>query len=351
MAARIVLGLAVAVLAAVVLWAAAGQLPRLVSSIGDALGGFAGNLFASPSPTPKPVTIIPPPNLRPPTETYTRLAAVDITGTVDPGIAGLPGYTVRLYVALPDQAPAIVKEVPVGETPAFVVTGVPLETGRNDITATLAGPAGESDPSRVITINRDISKPKVTITAPKNGATINRPTVKITGKTQGRSEINARNDANGAVGTTTAKADGTFSVTLALADGSNAITVTATDLAHNTASTVVTVRKGSGKLALALTASTYQLSAATLPRPVTLTALVTDPDGKPISGATVSFSLTIPGVAPITGEARTNNQGKATYRTIVPDGATIGGTATGTALVDTSDFGSTSDRINIAIKK
>ncbi len=350
LAAKAVLAVALVALAGVVVWTATGQLPRLVGAIGDTIGGIAGKVFTTPSPSPTPVAVIPAPDLDPPTEPYTNQAAIDLTGTVPAELAGRAGYTIRIYIALPDQVPVQVEELPVGETPAFIVPGVPLVNGRNDITATIVGPGGESESSPVITYIRDVSKPRVTITSPKNGATVNQATVKIAGKTQARSEINARNEANGAVGTATAKADGTFSVTVELTDGTNAITVKATDPAGNTASAVVSVRKGSGKLAVKLSASAYRLSAAKLPRALVLTAVVTNPDGRPIAGATVSFTLSIPGVEALTGEARTNASGVATFRTTVPTGATVG-SGPGTALVSTTEFGNASGRVTITITR
>lgn len=348
--AKAILAVALVALAGVVVWSATGQLPRLVGAIGDTIGGIADKVFTTPSPSPTPVAIIPAPHLDPPAEPYTNQATIDVTGTVPAELAGRTGYTIRIWIALPDQLPVQVKEVAVGETPAFVVPAVPLEKGNNDITATIHGPGGDSDSSPIITYIRDVTKPKVTITSPKNGATINNATVKISGKTQGRSAINARNAANGDVGTTTAKTDGTFSVTVALADGANAITVTATDPAGNSASAVVSVRRGSGKLTVKLSASVYRLSAAKLPRALVLTAVVTNPDGAPIPGATVSFTLSIPGVEALTGEAKTNASGVATFRTTVPSGATVG-SGPGTALVSTTEFGDASGRVTITITK
>ena len=350
LAAKAILAVALVALAGVVVWTATGQLPRLVGAVGDTIGGIAGKVFTTPSPTPTPVAVIPAPDLDPPAEPYTNQAAIDVTGTVPSELAGRIGYTIRIYIALPDQPPVPVKELPVGETPGFVVPGVPLEKGRNDITATIAGPGGESESSPVITYIRDVTKPKVTITSPKNGVTINKATVTIVGKTQGRSKVSARNEANGAGGTTTATADGTFSVTVELADGTNAITVTATDPAGNSGSTVVNVRRGSGKLAVKLSASAYRLSAVKLPRALVLTAVVTNPDGAPITGITVSFTLSIPGVEALTGEAKTNASGVATFRTTVPSGATVG-SGPGTALVSTTEFGDASGRVTITITK
>jgi len=347
---RAVLAVAVVALAGVVLWAASGQLPRLVGAIGDAVGGFTGGLLVTPSPSPTPVEIIAPPVLDPPDEPYTNRDTVDITGSVPPEIAGRKGYVIRIYAALPDLPATPVREVPVGETPAFVVAALPLTEGRNEISATVVGPGSESEPSAVVTYVLDTAKPKITITSPKNKATVNGTTVTIKGKTQGRSDVVARNETTGAVGAASAKTDGTFSVKVALGSGTNTIKLAVTDPAGNAASKVISVRRGQSEADLRLTASAYRLSAARLPRTLVLTAVVTDPNGRAIPDTPVSFTVSVPGVPAITGDSTTNASGVATFRITVPKGATTG-TGPATALAATEDYGDLSTSIVITIVK
>lgn len=342
--------LAVVALAGVVLWTATGELPRLAAAIGDAFGGVTGGLLTTPSPSPTPVDVIEPPVLDAPSEPYTNRAEVDVTGSVPPAIAGRHGYVIRIYVSLPDQPPTPVREVAVGETPAFVIRELPLQPGRNEVSATVVGPSSESEPSPIVTYVLDTAKPKITITSPKSGATVNGPTVTIKGTTQGRSEIVARNETTGAVGTASAKSDGTFSVKVGLGTGTNAVKVTVTDPAGNSASKVISFRRGSGEATVRLNASTYRLSAARLPRALVLTAIVTDPNGRPIGATPVTFTVSIPGVPAITGEGRTNASGEASFRLTVPKGATPG-TGPATALAATDDYGDVSTSIVITIVK
>ncbi len=77
-------------------------------------------------------------------------------------------------------------------------------------------------------------------------------------------------------------------------------------------------------------------------------AQVTDPDGNPMVGETVVFTLSIPGVTALTGEEVTDESGTATFATTVPAGATQG-SGLGTAFVSTADFGEASGRISITI--
>jgi hypothetical protein len=111
---------------------------------------------------------------------------------------------------------------------------------------------------------------------------------------------------------------------------------------------VLTVRRGSGILDLALSASAYRISAARLPRVIELRARVTDPDGSLLSREVVSFTLSIPGVPAITGDDVSDGSGMATFRTTIPAGATVG-SGLATALVSTAEFGEASAQISITI--
>jgi protocatechuate 3,4-dioxygenase beta subunit len=77
---------------------------------------------------------------------------------------------------------------------------------------------------------------------------------------------------------------------------------------------------------------------------------VDDPDGKPVKGARVTFSLSIPGVGPVTGEARTDENGRAAFQTTIPKGASRGDGSAG-VFVRTSEFGSTRDETVFTITK
>lgn len=346
--ARLALLVAVVALAAVVTTTVTGLLPRVVGTLGGALGGFTDTVLATPVPVPTVVAIPAAPTLVAPESPYTNTPTATFTGTVPGEAVGRAGYVVRIYVALPDQEPVAVRDVAVGETPSFVVEELPLEKGRNNVTATLVGPGGESESSSLITFVLDMSKPKVTVSAPEDGATVNGETVTITGKTQGRSTVVARNEANGTAATATAGGDGTFSVEVPISSGTNGIALTATDPAGNVGTAVISVRRGSGKLAVALGATAYRISAARLPRTIELRAQVTDPDGRPIAGQAVTFTLSIPGVPALTGDDVTDGSGTARYRTTIPAGATPG-SGLGTAFVSTAGYGDASGRISITI--
>jgi hypothetical protein len=340
----------VAGLGVIVLFTATGGLSRAVGTLGTSLGGVFDRLTTISSPVPSQALIADSPTIESPTEPYTNQASIDLVVTVPSDVVGRKGVLVRLYVALKDQAPAQAhEEVQVGSTPRVVIPDVELTKGVNDFTATLVAPDGtESEQSSVVRYVLDQAKPKITLTSPRNGATVNRDTVKLVGRTQGRSAIIARNSANASSTTGTAAADGSFTLNLPLVTGANSITLSATDPAGNANELVLSVKRGSGKLTANLTASIYRIRKSHLPEPIELDVLVTDPDGNPLEGAEVTFSLTIPGIAPLTFQAETGGDGRAKFRTTVPRGATKG-TGPASVLVRTTELGRTTDRTVISI--
>src|SRR5262249_16198929 len=153
-------------------------------------------------------------------------------GTLPTGVAGNSAYSVWIYQAIGDEnSPSQrVRQVKIGATPQFTVPDVTLQKGVNFFTATIQGPGNQetapSDPGR---FGSDTSKPKIILSSPHDGDTVNAKTVNLQGEVQSRSVIVARNAENGASVTGKAGPDGTFSVTLALEPGANAITLTTTD--------------------------------------------------------------------------------------------------------------------------
>ena len=170
-----------------------------------------------------------------PTEAYTSQPTVDLVVTVPASLIGDKTHKIRLYLALPDQQPALIKEVAIASTAKTVIPGIELADGINDFSVSIIGPAGESDRSLPARYIFDDAPPKITITSPKNNAVINGKAVTIKGKTQARTTLLARNDANGSSVAGTAESDGTFSLSVAIAAGVNKITISGTDPAGNAA--------------------------------------------------------------------------------------------------------------------
>lgn len=320
---QLTLVLVILATAAGVLYIGVGGLSTVAANVGSTVSGFVDDITATPTPAPSVAFISDAPLIESPDEPYTRELTADLVVTVPADLVGAPDHRLRIYLALKDQAPAPIDEVPMPEV-ARTVIPVDLTKGINDFSITIVGPAGESDPSPIVRYVLDEVKPPITINAPRDGAVVNAQAVTIKGKTQGRSTVIARNVTNGASIAGTAASDGLFELRLSLATGENAITIESTDPAGNVREETITVRRGSGELTISLSASTYSIPRDSLPEGVRLTATVTDPDGRPVDSATVLFTLSIPGIATVTEQATTGSNGRAVFETTIPRGADVG---------------------------
>jgi hypothetical protein len=349
-AAKVALGVSVAALVAVVLLTVVGALPRIVATVGGAVSGIAGAVIpASPSPTPTLAPVPASPVLDAPTQTATNQPTVTLTGSVPASVAGQrAGMRIRLFVSLPKKQPVQVREIALGQTPNFAIPDVALQPGRNDFSAVAVGPGGVSEASPIVTYVLDTSKPKITITSPADTSTVNGPSVTIVGTTQGHSTITAHNNTNGRTAIGIADSPGTFQIVLGLTDGSNSITLTAVDPAGNASTATLSVLRGTGQLKVALSASSYRISAAKLPRMLQLRAVATDPEGAGLPGRDITFTLSIPGVPLITGQGTTDASGVAIFQTSIPAGATPG-SGPGLAFLTTPEFGDASGRVVLTI--
>jgi hypothetical protein len=334
-----------------VLFVATGGIGRVADVVGSTLTGFVSDITSTPVPSHLPPSLADAPVLEKPDEPYTNEAKVDLVGTVPEETVGVDGNRIRIYVAIGDGAPGVVTEIPIGRTARFVVPEVALSEGPNAFTATIVSDAGESDPSPVVTYVYDATVPRIVVTSPGNGSVVNAKTTSIVGQTQARSEVRVWNATSNLTVSGAADENGKFKIVLPIVDGKNDIGVMAIDPAGNVNHFVMSVLKGSGKLQASLISSAYTIRRSKLPERVQLRALVSDPDGRPLEGARVTFILTAPGVPPITSKKiQTAGDGSATWSTTIPKGATTGQVSC-TVVVQTSAFGETTDRTVINIVK
>lgn len=319
---RALLALAIVALGAVVLYSATGQIGRIVANIGGAVSSFLANPGTAASPSPSEGAVAGAPTIVTPSNPYTNDSTVDITGTVPISVIGSTDYTISLYQALQGQQPTLIAhDVTIPATATFTIPGVKLHSGSNVFTATIVGQSGESTPSKPVTYVLDTAKPKLTITSPKSGAKVNGTTVDINGRTQGRSTILAQNTTNHTSSTANADASGAFTVTVAITQGLNSISITSTDPAANVTSTTIALNRGTGKLTLGLTSSLNSFRAskgATL----VFTATLTDPDGKPIVGQSVTMTIALAGLpADVRASLVTDTHGRVTVTYPINKGA------------------------------
>jgi Bacterial Ig domain len=333
-----VMAAGVVALAVVVILTAPSVIGALFGGVGQAFSGVVGKLTQTAEPSASLTALPPAPSLSIPDQPYTNQATLDLTGTIPNSVAGQDGYTIRIYRQVGTSGtPTIVGQAPIGDSPTFTVPNIALASGSNVFTATIADSGGESPPSTAVTYILDQAKPKVTVSSPTKNAVINGATVPITGQTQPGSSISARNQTNAQTAVATADNTGKFTVVVPLAGGQNAISLTVTDPAGNTASVALSVQRGTGALTPTLTASAYHFKASKS-NPITMSVVVLDPNGAPLAGATVTFSLTFPGEPPIVSSPlTTSSKGRVTWKTTIP--ATTAGKGEIVALVQTDAYG------------
>lgn len=334
-----------------VLFAATGGIGRIAEALGATMAGFVTDLTSTPPPSTAPAVLSDAPLLEPPAEPYTREPTVDLVGQVPAELAGASDHRIRIYVAIGDQQPGPITEIPIGQTARFLVPGVILVEGTNAFTATIVGPAGESEPSAAATYVLDATKPNIKLRTPKNGALVNARSVEINGQTQPRSALSFTNVSTGETVIGEADDSGNFKLFVPIGPGINEIDLSSTDPAGNVQVARISVKKGAGVLAAALTSSFYRIRTSKLPEKVRLEVRVTDPDGQPLAGARVTFSLAVPGIPVIASRTiETGTNGGAAWSATIPKGSSTG-VASAVVIVKAGDLGETTDRTSITIAK
>jgi hypothetical protein len=346
--ARALLTMSVVILGVAVFLTASGGIGPLVASLGNSFGDAFNRLVATPNPSATAAVATDSPIIAPPAEPYTNQPAATLHISVPVAVEGT-NATVRVYVALQGLSLTPVGDVAVGST-TQVLAQVDLTKGRNDFSATIVKDGVESPRAPVVTIVLDQDPPKVTITSPQDGASINASTVTIVGTTQAGSDLLAHNAANATSVTGTADANGKFSLTLPIEQGSNAIDIRATDPAGNVTTDTLTVKQGSGDIQARLYASQYSISVSHPPSSLRVWVVVTDPDGAALPGASATFTVLIPGLGPIANTLTTDGSGRATF-TIALVGPMKTGPGTATVLVTYPGFGSTTNQVPLTFVK
>jgi hypothetical protein len=346
---RTVLVLSMVVLGTVTFLVVGGGIGPMFSTLANGFGAAFNRLVATPVPSATELAPTNAPRITAPDQPYTNEAQIELAVSVPIEAVGDPTAKVRIYLALEGIAAAPVVDVPVGTTSLMNVP-FNLTPGTNDISATLFRGDVESEQSPVVRYILDTDPPKITVTSPKNNAAIDTPLVTVKGKTQANTSLVALNAANGTSISSVAAEDGTFQFGLPLAAGANAITITGTDPAGNVGTTTLNLLQGSTKMTVRLTASSYRISASKHPASLQLTVLVRDPTGNPLVGASAAFTLTIPGLAPISNTIVTGADGRAVFTTPLVGTITTGSGA-GVVLVSSDLYGQSSDRVTLTFVK
>ena len=331
---RLFLGVALLVLGAATTLAATGALGGALTHLGATVAGIFTAQLSGPTPTPEPLTAPDAPRLVVTGTGWTNQSPYNIHGFAPLGLGDQAGYSVRIYVN-----GELAAEEPLRGTQDFAVS-VPIPDGPSVITATIFGPAGEGSESAPVQVVFDDSPPPLKISAPKKGASIDGDTVRVKGTTQADSRVSVRNDTNGGRASAVAT-DGAFSIEISIAGGPNELQITSVDPAGNSTTANLAVIGGSGaaSASLSLTKTSFKLSQ--LPAAIGSTVRVLGPDGRPINGARVVFTIQIPGIGPVQSPEMLTASGTANFNTQIPEGATAGAGLV-TVLVTTDEYGTLS---------
>ena len=294
---------------------------------GASIGGWLAELTAVPSATTDltvgentgQVGVAPLLNAVP---EFTKDPALLVQGIV-PSFGAVAGRKVEVQLI------GVTVTVPFDATGHFAVP-LTLKDGPNHLVVALVGPANETIATTSLTVTLDRTAPPLTLSKPKNGDTIDGPTLTVEGKAE-PGAIVLVNDRSVFVGP-----DGSFSDSVTVPLGALAVTVIARDRAGNEtkAQLAVTVKPQS----TAVTAATV---AVVLAQPtvkpggfVSATITVLN-GGRPQSGVTVSLQVGVFAV----GTAVTDAGGRAVISFAAPPNeglaqvVVLAGTASGSAVL------------------
>jgi hypothetical protein len=216
------------------------------------------------------------------------------------------------------------------------IAGIPLRRGENELSVEVSGPQ-VSPRSNVVSVTRDDQAPRLRVTDPSTGQTINAENVAIRGTTEPGATLALRNETTSDGTERTVGSGGTFEVELPLDRGTNVIVVRARDEAGNVATETVSIVRGEGLALARLDLSDAVFRVSRLPATISLQLVALDADGAPVDGASVVFSLSPPGLVTQTYRT-TTTRGSASWTGVtLPAQGAVEGRGVATALVTLED--------------
>jgi hypothetical protein len=325
-----------------------GLLSGVAGQLGGAIGGAVSKISSQAPATMQAsagVALDTPVFDPPPSQGFTSQKQVTLTGSVPQGAVGKSGYLVRIFSVAANGTKRPVADVPVGQVSQFQTPTLNLAEGPNAFVAVLVSPSGEGASSPPIVYTLDTKAPTVTIGSPANNSSQTGTSVHVTGKTDAGATVTIRNTQapGGSLSSQVVGSDGKFDLTVALVAGPNPIQVTSTDLAGNSATVNLTLKRDFGQLAVHLSVAPAKISVTT-PTAITLTAHATSTNGGPLANASVTFTLTVQGLGPITWTGKTDATGTATWQT------SVSGASPGSGLATVQVTSSTGDSITDSVK-
>jgi hypothetical protein len=196
---------------------------------------------------------------------------------------------------------------------------IALEEGPNRLTARLAGPNGAGPAATDIEILLDTQPPTLSVDAPRDHQPVEGDRVTVRGASDPGTTISIVNRRTGAESPLTVGPSGEFEEVVLLEPGENELRIKASDVAGNVESLVRSVDRAGAGVKPKISVTPGQLSARQLPRSVRVIARMHDKEKRPVKGARVTFTLSVPGQATARSkEVVTGADGTAVWKVEIP---------------------------------
>jgi len=300
-------------------WGGSGSRP-LADPTPTPTAAESTELLATPSPTPggPPPTVTP--VIIPPDDTLLSQRRVTLTITIPEPGEPLRSLQLRIYrngtLAMD---PVRVRDLTV------TVRNVPLRRNENVLVAALANAGGEGPRSDAVSVTVDDRPPRIEIKEPDDGSIVNGSSAAVRGVTEPGLAVLVRNPASGAVSNVVSDDRGVFITEVLLGRQANRIEVSAEDVAGNRTDRTIDVVRGDGAAEATLSISRPKLKLGELPESINLRLNLKDPNGQPVDGVTVVFSISPPGLPTDTYEAVTTGGSARLDDVVIPrEGAARG---------------------------
>lgn len=227
--------------------------------------------------------------------------------------------------------------------------GIPLKRGSNKLGVLLANTTGDGPLSETLTIRLDDRAPRLKVTSPRAGSTLNADSVTVRGRTVPGIRVVIRNVTTDQKVEAYADGEGRFGASVRLKRGRDTIKVAVADAAGNEKVEQFAIVRGNGKPEARLSLSRDGFRRSALPRHFDARVSVLDADGRPIKGARVVFTIAPPGTPAQIRETTTAKDGVATWSgfRVVKDA--VKGTGLVTVLVTLSDGRQLKDTTDFSI--
>jgi hypothetical protein len=230
----------------------------------------------------------------------------------DPGVAW-DGLELRVLRGGTQVLAQAITQGDVNSKGRVTLKGIPLTRGTNKLTVVLANAAGAGPASDTLAIRLDDRPPRLKVTEPRDGSTVNADSVTVGGRTVAGARVIVRNVTTDRKLEVVADGQGRFEANLPLKRGRDTIKVAVSDAAGNQNVQQLVIVRGNGKPEAALSLSRKVFKRPKLPRNLDMHVTVRDAEGRPIKGATVVFTVAPPGTQAEVRKTTTAKDGQASW--------------------------------------